>query len=151
MDLLKSTVPFSDEMQLHHTMSSWKKYQLKIFNHFCFLKSSHNKAQSFFLYKTYVGLPWWRSGWESACRCRGHGFVPRSGKIPHAAERLGPWATAAESARPQPVLRNGRGHNSERPAYRKKKKLKKKLVYAYFSLGKKCYCSLESHKCLWTK
>ena len=37
-----------------------------------------------------AGLPWWRSGWESACQCRGHGFVPRSGKIPHAAERLGP-------------------------------------------------------------
>ncbi|NIG60864.1 NADH dehydrogenase [Pontoporia blainvillei] len=26
---------------------------------------------------------------------------------------------AAESAHPEPVLRNGRGHNSERPAYRK--------------------------------
>ena len=36
------------------------------------------------------GLPWWCSGWESACPCRGHGFVPRSGKIPHAAEWLGP-------------------------------------------------------------
>ena len=42
-------------------------------------------------------------------------FVPRSGKIPHAAERLGPWVMAAE-----PALLNGRGHNSERPAYRKK-------------------------------
>ena len=31
---------------------------------------------------------------------------------------------AAEPARPEPVLRNGRGHNSERPAYRKKKKKK---------------------------
>ena len=38
------------------------------------------------------GLPWWRSGWESACQCRGHGFEPWSGKIPHAAEQLGPWA-----------------------------------------------------------
>ena len=36
------------------------------------------------------GLPWWRSGWESACRCGGHGFEPWSGKIPHAAEQLGP-------------------------------------------------------------
>ena len=27
---------------------------------------------------------------------------------------------AAEPARPEPVLRNGRGHSSERPAYRKK-------------------------------
>ena len=29
---------------------------------------------------------------------------------------------AAEPALPEPVLRNGRGHDSERPAYRKKKK-----------------------------
>ena len=36
------------------------------------------------------GLPWWRSGWESACRCRGRGFEPWSGRIPRAAERLGP-------------------------------------------------------------
>ena len=38
----------------------------------------------------FSGLPWWRSGWESACQCRGHGFKPWSGKIPHAAEQLGP-------------------------------------------------------------
>ena len=35
------------------------------------------------------GLPWWRSGWESACQCRAHGFEPWSGKIPHAMEQLG--------------------------------------------------------------
>ena len=64
------------------------------------------------------GLPWWRSGWESACQCRGHGFEPWSGKIPHAAEQLGPWATATEPARLEPVLRNGRGRDSERPAHR---------------------------------
>ena len=34
------------------------------------------------------GLPRWRSGWESACQCRGHGFEPWSGRIPHAAEHL---------------------------------------------------------------
>ena len=28
---------------------------------------------------------------------------------------------AAEPVRPEPVLRNGRGHNSERPVYRKNK------------------------------
>ena len=33
-----------------------------------------------------------------ACRCRGHGFEPWSGKIPHAAEQLGPWATTTEPA-----------------------------------------------------
>ena len=27
---------------------------------------------------------------ESACQCRGHGFEPWSGNIPHAAEQLGP-------------------------------------------------------------
>ena len=64
------------------------------------------------------GLPWWRSGWESTCQCRGCGFEPWSGKIPHAAEQLGPWATAAEPAHLEPVLRNGRGHDGERPAHR---------------------------------
>ena len=64
------------------------------------------------------GLPWWRSGWESACQCRGHGFELWSGKIPHAVEQLGPWATTTEPARLEPVLRNKRGHNSERPAHR---------------------------------
>ena len=63
-----------------------------------------------------MGLPWWRSGWESACQCRGHGFEPWSGKIPHAAEQLGPWATTTEPARLEPVLRNRRGRDSERPA-----------------------------------
>ena len=64
------------------------------------------------------GLPWWRSGWESACQCRGRGFEPWSGKIPHAAERLGPCATIAEPARLEPVLRNQRGRESKRPAHR---------------------------------
>ena len=64
------------------------------------------------------GLPWWRSGWESACQCRGHGFEPWSGRIPHAAEQLGPCATTTEPARLEPVLRNRRGRDSERPAHR---------------------------------
>ena len=66
----------------------------------------------------FQGLPWWRSGWESACQCRGHGFEPWSGRVPHAAEQLGPWATIAEPARLEPVLRNKRGRDSERPAHR---------------------------------
>ena len=65
---------------------------------------------------TVEGLPWWCSGWESACQCRGHGFEPWSGKIPHAAEQLGPWATIAEPARLEPVLHNKRGRDGERPA-----------------------------------
>ena len=39
--------------------------------------------------KDTCGLPWWRSGWESACQCRGCGFAPWSGRIPHAVEQLG--------------------------------------------------------------
>ena len=65
-----------------------------------------------------VGLPWWRSGWESACQCRGHGFEPWSGRIPHATEQLGPWATITEPARLEPVLHNKRGCDSVRPAHR---------------------------------
>ena len=65
-----------------------------------------------------MGLPWWHSGWESACQCRGHGFEPWSGKIPHAAERLGPRATTTEPARLEPVLLTKRGRDSERPAHR---------------------------------
>ena len=63
------------------------------------------------------GLPWWRSGWESACQCRGHGFESWSGKIPHATEQLGPWATTTEPARLEPVLCNKKGRNSERPVH----------------------------------
>ena len=68
--------------------------------------------------KNLQGLPWWRSGWESACQCRGHGFAPWSGKIPHAAEQLGLWATIAEPAPLEPVICNKRGRDSERPAHR---------------------------------
>ena len=68
-----------------------------------------------------IGLPWWCSGWESACQCRGHGFEPWSGRIPHAAEQLGPWATTTEPARLEPVLHNKRGRGSERPAHRDEK------------------------------
>ena len=46
------------------------------------------------------------------------GSSPGLGAIPHAAEQLGPWATIAEPARLEPVLRNGRGHDSERSAHR---------------------------------
>ena len=48
----------------------------------------------------------------------GHGFEPWSGKIPRAAEQLGPWATTIEPARLEPVLRNKRGRDSERSAHR---------------------------------
>ena len=46
------------------------------------------------------------------------GDKPWSGKIPHAAEQLGPRATTTEPARLEPVPCNKRGRNSERPALR---------------------------------
>ena len=61
-----------------------------------------------------LGLPWWRTGWESACQCRGHRFEPWSGKIPHAAEQLDPWATTTEPVRLEPVLCNKRGRTNPR-------------------------------------
>ena len=74
----------------------WPTASLSKYGHFsCALKAS-------------PGLPWWRSGWEFACQCRGHGFEPWSGKIPHATEQLGLWATTTEHARLEPVLRNER-------------------------------------------
>ena len=71
--------------------------------------------------KPFRGLPWWCSGWESACQCRGHGFEPWSGKIPHATEQLSlcatttepvlwsPWATTTEAREPQ--LLKSMSHN----------------------------------------
>ena len=47
------------------------------------------------------GLPTWSSGKEFACQCRGHGFDPWSGKIPHAVEQLSLCATSIE-----PVLQS---------------------------------------------
>ena len=44
------------------------------------------------------GFPWWHSGWEFACQCRGHGFDPWPRKIPHVAEQLSPPVTATEPA-----------------------------------------------------
>ena len=35
---------------------------------------------------------------SSACQCRGHGFNPWSGKIPHAEEQLSPCTTTTEPA-----------------------------------------------------
>ena len=59
--------------------------------------------------------------------------MPWSDKIPHATELLGLCAMAAEPARPEPVLRNRRGHNSERPAYRKNNNSKKKHGLLFLS------------------
>ena len=54
----------------------------------------------------FPGLPWWSSGWESTCQCRGHGFDPWCWKIPRASEQQSSCAATAEPAlqsrRPQP-------------------------------------------------
>ena len=34
------------------------------------------------------GFPWWLSGKESTCQCRGHGFNPWSKKIPDVSWQL---------------------------------------------------------------
>ena len=44
----------------------------------------------------------------STCRCRGHGFDPWLGKIPHAMEQLSPCATTTE-----PVLQSLRATTTE--------------------------------------
>ena len=49
--------------------------------------------------KLIQGLPLWLSDKESACQFRGHGFDPRSRKIPHTVEQLNRCVTTAE---PQP-------------------------------------------------
>ena len=63
------------------------------------------------------GLPWWRSGQESTCQCRGHGFEPWSGKIPHAVEQLSPCATTTEPAlwSPRATTTEPACHNYWRP------------------------------------
>ena len=43
------------------------------------------------------GLPWWSSGKESACQCRGCGFNPWSRKIPHAEGQLSPCTATTEA------------------------------------------------------
>ena len=47
------------------------------------------------------GLPWWLSGKESTCQCRGHGFDPWSRKISHASEQLSPCATILKPLHPK--------------------------------------------------
>ena len=68
---------------------------------------------------TDMRLPSWPSGWESACQCRGHGFDPWSREIPHASERLIPWATATKTCvplRPCSATREACPHTKQREA-----------------------------------
>ena len=65
-----------------------------------------------------MDFPWWLSGKESACQCRGHGFDPWSRKIPHAL-----WGSLAHALQllspPEPAGRNHGAHWPQllRPAH----------------------------------
>ena len=59
------------------------------------------------------GLPWWLSGKEAVCQCRGHRFHPWSGNTPHAKEHLRPFIPTIEpmlysmgAATPEPKRHN---------------------------------------------
>ena len=43
------------------------------------------------------GVPWWSSGIESTCQCRGHGFYVWSRKTSYAVEQLSLCATTTEA------------------------------------------------------
>ena len=87
-----------------------KKKIIKDFVDILYLKASQGDFPGGPVVKTLrsLGLAWWRSGWESACQCRGHGFEPWSRKIPHAAEQLGPCTITTE-----PVLWSPRATTTE--------------------------------------
>ena len=57
----------------------------------------HPYLHSILVFQKHIeGLPWWSSGIEPACQCRGHGFDPLSGEIPHATGQLSPSTTTTE-------------------------------------------------------
>ena len=76
---------------LWHLVSNRKHLNMKIIR-WTDMNFTHNH-EGFFLKSGILGLPWWRSGYESPCQCRGLGFDPWSGKIPLAPEQLSPCAT----------------------------------------------------------
>ena len=77
--------------------------------------------------KTTTEISPWSSAWESTCQCRGHGFNPWSGRIPHAMQRLSlsvtttepalesPGTTTTEARHLEPVLHNKRSHTTRSP------------------------------------
>ena len=88
------------------------------------------------------GLPWWLSGKENACQCRGHRLDPWSGKIPYATkqtswcvrapqpalQRLGTATTEPTCGNyrsqrtPESTLHSKRSHHSEKPAHHRGRK-----------------------------
>ena len=67
-------------------------------------------------------LPWWSSGWESACQCSGHEFNLWSRKIPHAKEQLSPRTKLRKPVHLEPVLHNRRSRCNEKPKHHPKRK-----------------------------
>ena len=57
------------------------------------------------LFKSWqIGLPWWYSGWETTCQCRGFRFEPWSRKIPHASKQLRVCTTREATAIRSPSI-----------------------------------------------
>ena len=56
--------------------------------------------------KWHLGLPWWLSDNDSACKCRRHKFNPQPGKIPHVTEQLSPCAKTIEHPALEPACHN---------------------------------------------
>ena len=89
-----------------------------------------------FLKDPLLGLPWWLSDKECAYQCRGHGFDPWYGIIPHAPEQRSPCtttisrcsravelqlpsphATTTEACMPKRMLHNKRSRSNEKPTH----------------------------------
>ena len=78
-----------------------------------------------------LGFPFWHSGYEPACRCRGHGFDPWSGEFSHAVLGATKPVNHNYSAQvlqvlkpehPESVLRTKRSHHNEEPTHRRNEK-----------------------------
>ena len=92
------------------------------------MSKSTNHEPIFTKLKNRKGLPWWRSGWESACQCSGDGpgrsHMPRS-NYARAPQLLSLCSRAREPqllkpAHLEPVLHNKRSHRNEKPAHHNK-------------------------------
>ena len=81
------------------------KFELVTFVYFCF-----------YLKET-LDFPGGTVDKNPTCQCRGRGFYPWSGKIPHATEQLNLWATTTEPVCLEPVLCTKRSHCNQKPAH----------------------------------
>ena len=56
------------------------------------------------------GLPWWSSGLESTCQCKGHWSDPWSREIPYTAEQLSLCTTTTKASSLEPESHNYWAH-----------------------------------------